>query len=1066
MAKLKSFQLLLISCVALFVMVFAVLGSGRASAQQNLPSEYQRLLDKVRAQGRISVIVELDIGSPFVPEGNLAASGNVPGQRAAIDRAQAALLAEVSSFAADVYARFNAIPHMAFEVDEAALQVLFRSALVAHIEEDVAVPATLASSTAVIGAPYVWAAGYDGSGQTVVILDTGIDAGHSFFGGRVVDEACFSNLIGTGSDTSLCPAGGGVEFGSGAADATIAACNGGSLCDHGTHVAGIAAGNGVTFDGVARNADIIAIQVFTRFNSGCQGPPPCIASWTTDQLAALNYIYNTLRLSHTIAAVNMSLGGSTAQTSTCDSDSRKTTIDNLVSVGIATIIASGNDGYVNATGAPGCISTAITVGATEDDDDVATFSNIAPFIDLLAPGVAIDSSVPGGGFGSKQGTSMATPMVAGAWAVFKEISPTATVASALSVLQSTATLVDDNRTGGIETNMPRISLDGAMNTVRPGLGVDKTAALFVFAGQTLTYTIDVSNTTSVTATNVIITDVVPANTTLNSSSLSGDAAFAGTSPGNLITWTTSISLNPNQSLQRAFSVDVDSGLTGGVISNQAYATGTGMTESRSSPLVQTTVTAKASCGFFDSFETGTLSEYWRTHTTNEGRVRVAGQITTVTMPQLVFTPHTGSYQVVLDDSVAGSLFSEAGILLTLDMTGQTDITLDFWWAESLDEDHPEDGVFISDDFGMTWHEALSFNGGSSTYTNSIIDIVAEAAASSLTLNDHFQIMFRFYDNWYLSGGDGYVIDDVQILCGDLVWDGGGSTRDWSEAANWMPDTVPNGNNVTFNGTSTKDALVDGAFGGIVGDMLVSSAYSGTITQTANLSIQGNLSQTNGVIDVSDTLPLQVSGVISHTGGALKQTKVVNGQAVEYLKITDDSNNVKYRGVDIDTTTSGNDLGSVTVAVKAIDFSTEFCTITGASSPAYARRCYTITPQNNLSATVTLWALDTERNGIAEVDLIPYRFVPGAGWQLLSGTPGNDGGSYVFGQAVTPGFSSFLLGNLLGGNVPTAVSLLSISGTAAREGPAKTLVLTGLLALLLSILLAWRARRIRRRTEAA
>lgn len=83
----------------------------------------------------------------------------------------------------------------------------------------------------------------------------------------------------------------------------------------------------------------------------------------------------------------------------------------------------------------------------EEDDDVASFSNIAPFIHLLAPGVSIDSSVPGGGIDNLDGTSMATPHVAGAWAIIKERVPNATVTDTLTTLRDIATVVRDTRPG-------------------------------------------------------------------------------------------------------------------------------------------------------------------------------------------------------------------------------------------------------------------------------------------------------------------------------------------------------------------------------------------------------------------------------------------------------------------------------------------------------------------------------------------------------------------------------------------------------------------------------------------
>ena len=102
----------------------------------------------------------------------------------------------------------------------------------------------------------------------------------------------------------------------------------------------------------------------------------------------------------------------------------KTAIDNLRSVNIATAIASGNDDYTNAVSLPACISTAITVGATNNSDAVADFSNSSAQVDLYAPGVSVlYASVPGGGYGYKSGTSMATPQVAGAIATMKSAWP-------------------------------------------------------------------------------------------------------------------------------------------------------------------------------------------------------------------------------------------------------------------------------------------------------------------------------------------------------------------------------------------------------------------------------------------------------------------------------------------------------------------------------------------------------------------------------------------------------------------------------------------------------------------
>jgi hypothetical protein len=229
-------------------------------------------------------------------------------------------------------------------------------------------------------------------------------------------------------------------------------------------VAGIAAGNGsqagVAFSGIARGATIMAVQIFSRFTTSqaCGGPPPCAGAFVSDQIAGLERVYN-LRGSRNFASVNMSLGSATTFSANCDDDPRKPIIDNLRSVGIATTIAAGNDGSVNSITAPACISTAVSVGNTTKSDTVSPSSNVAPFLSLFAPGSSINSSVPGGGFAFRSGTSMAAPHVAGAFAILKQAVPAATVSQTLTALQATGRPIAS--TPG--TVKPRIQIDAALD---------------------------------------------------------------------------------------------------------------------------------------------------------------------------------------------------------------------------------------------------------------------------------------------------------------------------------------------------------------------------------------------------------------------------------------------------------------------------------------------------------------------------------------------------------------------------------------------------------------------------
>ena len=198
---------------------------------------------------------------------------------------------------------FRSLPYIVVEIDAAGLARLQRAiGDVAQIVEDPLLEPSLAVSIPQIEADLAHEQGYNGSGSVIAIVDTGVDNAHPFLAGKVVDEACFADRE-LPADPGSCPNGDSQQVGLGAgAPCTFTA----TTCQHGTHVAGIAAGSGDA-PGVAPSANVFALQVFHQSTQcSLSETVPCARAFTSDIAAALEYVYERRDLLN-VASVNMSL---------------------------------------------------------------------------------------------------------------------------------------------------------------------------------------------------------------------------------------------------------------------------------------------------------------------------------------------------------------------------------------------------------------------------------------------------------------------------------------------------------------------------------------------------------------------------------------------------------------------------------------------------------------------------------------------------------------------------------------------------------------------------------------
>ncbi|PIZ51871.1 hypothetical protein COY27_02190 [Candidatus Woesearchaeota archaeon CG_4_10_14_0_2_um_filter_33_13] len=352
--------------------------------------------------------------------------------------------------------RYSIINGFSGKVTREGLQKLINDGMVENIYPVKPIVPLLDVSVPLVRADDVWSYSINGvlvngTGQTVCVIDTGVDYTHSTLGG------CTNETFLNGTCSKVI---GGYDYAG--IDGSSPDSDPQDGHSHGTHVAGIVASEDSTYQGVAPGAKIVAMKVFNDAAS---------VGNTDWAIAAIDWCVNNASVFN-ISVITMSIGVTNATgfeipyTSYCDNEDSSgfaAAASVAASQGIFVVASAGN--YLAASGitSPSCGANVTSVGSTTDADAVSGY-NSAPILSVLAPGSGIISTVLASGFGTKSGTSMAAPHVAGAgvliiqyWEETYGVTPT--FEQIRTKLRNTGVWINDTRNGIL---FPRINILAAI----------------------------------------------------------------------------------------------------------------------------------------------------------------------------------------------------------------------------------------------------------------------------------------------------------------------------------------------------------------------------------------------------------------------------------------------------------------------------------------------------------------------------------------------------------------------------------------------------------------------------